>query len=90
MKSYQKETELTESEFIEVLDEIYPEVEICGMKYSAGRALLELDPVAFRCAKSDHESNEDSENPVYVCGVCGEEFKDDETAADDCCKKEEN
>ena len=40
----------------EMLDEIYGEVTICGMTYSAGAALEACDPVAFRCGLSDYES----------------------------------
>lgn len=43
------EKEWTESEYEEYLDDAYGEVTICGMKFSSGRALRELDPVAFRC-----------------------------------------
>lgn len=40
--------------YAELLDEIYGEVSICGLTYSAGYALRECDPVAFRCGLHDY------------------------------------
>ena len=37
-----------ERDFEELLGEIYGTVEICGYTFDAGRALKELDPIAFR------------------------------------------
>lgn len=39
--------------YVDMLDDIYGEVEICGNQYSAGLALKEVDPVAFRCGLHD-------------------------------------
>ena len=50
------EVELSDSEYQEILNEIYGDVTVCGMSYGAGDALEALDPVAFRCSKGDHES----------------------------------
>lgn len=55
------EVTLTEGEYIDQLDECYDEVSVCGMDYSAGRVLCEVDPVAFRCAKGEYESELQSE-----------------------------
>lgn len=77
--------DLSEEEFIDVLDDIYGDVEICGMKYSSGRALLELDPIAFRCAQGDYEGEQDSS---WQCGECLTEHND-EDEAEECCKPEE-
>ena len=49
----------TEEQFNEFLDEVHSEVEVMGMTYSASYALKELDPIAYRCAKLDYESNFD-------------------------------
>lgn len=46
------ERDITEA-FESELEEIYGEVEICGLKYSAVRALQEVDPIAYRCAFAD-------------------------------------
>lgn len=51
------EVELSDDAWEENLDDVYGEVEVCGMTYSSGRALRELDPTAFRCGKSDEESS---------------------------------
>jgi len=84
MNAYQKERELTDAEYEAVLDEIYGDVEICGMTFSSGHALRELDPTAFRCGKADHESALDEDNPLWCCGQCSEEY-DNEEDADVCC-----
>jgi hypothetical protein len=34
--------------FEDFLNEIYPPVNVCGYDYDAGRALKQLDPIAFR------------------------------------------
>jgi len=36
------------AEFTDVLNDAHDEIVICGMTFLAGRALLRLDPVAFR------------------------------------------
>jgi len=88
MKAYQKETELSASEYEDVLNELYEPVTICGMDYEQGTALKELDPVAFRCGKADYESDLDSDNPTWICGECDTEF-DSEEEAEECCNTEE-
>lgn len=50
------EVDLSESEFQDHLDEIYGTVEIMGMTYGVGNVLSGVDPVAFRCAQGDYES----------------------------------
>ena len=58
----------TDDEYEQMLDDMYGDVEICGMTYSSCRALKLLDPVAYRCSKIDYESDYDLDN-------C-EEYKD--------------
>jgi hypothetical protein len=84
MNAKEIEFEMTEEEYRDMLDELYGDVEICGMKFSSGRALQELDPVAFHRGKSDYESNEPSK---WECGDCGEVF-DEEDEANECCEPE--
>ena len=84
MNPIEIEPELDEDEVIDQLDGIYGEVEICGMKYSSGKALLELDPIAFHQSKLDLE---DGMEHKWECGNCGEQY-DTENEADDCCKME--
>ena len=47
----------SDDEYDEMLDDVYGDVEICGMTYSSSRALKLLDPVAYRCGKIDYESS---------------------------------
>ena len=51
-----------DSKFDAHIDECYEEVNICGMTYSASYALKELDPITYRCAKSEYEANFDLED----------------------------
>lgn len=50
------EVTLSDSEYEEVLDDIYGEVVVCGSTYGSGSILAGQDPVAFRCGKVDYES----------------------------------
>ena len=59
---YNFEYSCTESEYDYFLDQNYGEVNICGLTYSASSALKNLDPIAYRCSKSDYESNFDLED----------------------------
>jgi hypothetical protein len=48
-------------EYIDMLNEIYGDVIICGYTYGHGNALEAIDPVAFRCGLGDYESEIQSE-----------------------------
>ena len=52
----------SDDEYDEMLDDVYGDVEICGMNYSSSQALKLLDPIAYRCGKGDFESNYDLDN----------------------------
>lgn len=52
MEEYEEEHN-TEESYEELIDELENDVEICGMKYSPGRVLKEIDPIAFRCGMAD-------------------------------------
>jgi hypothetical protein len=76
------EIEKSEDEFEEYLTEIYGTVKICGMTFDSGRALREMDHVAFRCAMSDEPLR-------YACGECNKVYEEDEQDdAEKCCKPE--
>lgn len=81
VRPIEKEFEMTEEAYRDMLDELYGAVEICGMSFSSGRALEELDPVAFRCGKSDYESGEPSK---WECAECGDVYEEKDDAAE-CC-----
>ena len=78
------------------LDDVYGEVEICGYKYCASRALSLVDEVAYRCGKNDWldgeyqdivyslERMEDGEEEKYFgVTVRYEEVSDDEEEEED-------
>lgn len=44
-----------EGRYKEMLDDVYGEVEICGLTYDASTALFRTDPTAYRCGLSDFE-----------------------------------
>ena len=56
------EYEATESEFDEFLDDCYPTVELFGMTFYPSDVLKSCDPIAYRCSKSDYESDFDLDN----------------------------
>lgn len=74
----------TDSEFLDILNELYGTVDVCGMTMDAGRVLKEMDPVAFDCGNNDYFDG----NPRYECGECSEVFTD-EDEANECCKPED-
>lgn len=39
--------------YAEMLDEVYPVVNVAGMEYSTSTVLREVDPIAFRCGRLD-------------------------------------
>ena len=52
------EYEISESDFDEFLDDD-GSVTVCGMEFYPSDILKSCDPIAYRCAKSDYESNYD-------------------------------
>jgi hypothetical protein len=50
------EVTLSDSEYEEILNEIYGDVEVCGYTFGSGSLLVDADPTAFRCGKNDYES----------------------------------
>ena len=48
---------MTDNDFIEFINDIEPEITICGITFSPGDILKEMDPIAFRCFKSDYEAD---------------------------------
>lgn len=53
------EYKISESDFDEFLDEIEQPINVCGMQFYPSDILKNCDPIAYRCAKSDYESNYD-------------------------------
>ena len=53
------EYEISESDFDSVLDDNEQPVNVCGMTFYPSDILKSCDPIAYRCAKSDYESNID-------------------------------
>lgn len=53
------EYEVSESDFDEFLDDVEESVIIAGMTFYPSDILKSCDPVAYRCAKADYESNFD-------------------------------
>jgi hypothetical protein len=50
---------ISEEDFLDLLNESYGSVTICGYDYDAGYALKRLDPIAFRCGFVDYCSEAD-------------------------------
>ncbi len=77
MNAYLKEWE--EGEVVDFLNEVWGDVEVCGLLYPSGCALAELDPTAFRCCVADMPE-------TWVCEECGQEYGEEEEEAEECCK----
>lgn len=75
------EHEYTDDEWIEYLDEIYPEVNVCGYYYSSGYLLKLIDPIAFDIGKSDAMR--------WECSECGKVY-DEEDNAENCCPEDDD
>lgn len=70
--------ESTEDEYDSYLDGCYGDLDVCGSTFSASYALKNLDPTAYRCGKSDYDSEKDLDDvPEYV--TLTEELEDKET-----------
>ncbi|AXF53038.1 MAG: hypothetical protein [Caudoviricetes sp.] len=55
------EVSVSDSEYVDYLDEIYGDVVVCGQTFGSGGLLQDADPVAFRCGKGEYEQQLDSE-----------------------------
>ena len=82
MSQNYEEIELTDDEYEQQLNDAYGPVDICGMTFDAGRALRELDPIAFRCGLADEPQR-------WRCLGCGKIYEEEDEAAE-CCYEEED
>lgn len=55
------EVSLSDSEYVDYLNEIYGTVEVCGQTFEQGDLFKDADPIAFDCQKGDYESQLQSE-----------------------------
>lgn len=87
------EVSLSNSEYKDFLNEMYGSVTVCGQEFDQGDLLEDADPVAFRCGKSDYESQiqseleeqlnrEDSSDIEFIDGDEWELSEDDEESDD--------
>ena len=53
LNTFEPSDYLEEKQFDEFLDEIYDEVNVCGLEYYASYAFKEMDPVRYHCAYLD-------------------------------------
>ena len=56
------EYDCSESEFDEVLDDCHETYDLGGMTFYPSDILKSCDPIAYRCAKSEYESDYDLDN----------------------------
>lgn len=47
--------EVTEEQYDDHLNEIYPPVKLGNLVFDPARIIKELDPIAYRCGKADYE-----------------------------------
>lgn len=82
MNAKEIEQEITEKEYKDILDKLYPEVSIGSLTFRPGDIVEKMNPTAFRCGKLDYE---DTLGEKWQCSVCKEEFDNDEEA-EECCQ----
>lgn len=66
-----------EDMFEDMLNDCYEMVSICGYDYDQGRALRQLDPIAFRCGLLDYIDNQCSDDDLIE--IDGEYYDHDIT-----------
>jgi hypothetical protein len=60
------EHNMSESEFMDMLNDDYPPVNLSGFEYSFGYVLKEIDPIRFNVWYNDYCSElEDRDNALY-------------------------
>jgi len=58
---------MTEQEFMDMLNDNYPAVDLAGIQYSFGYILKEVDPIRFDIWYNDYVSElEDADNALYA------------------------
>ncbi len=50
------ESKLTEDAYDELLDEIYGDIDVCGVDVSASQVLYDVDPTRYNVGRSDYRS----------------------------------
>lgn len=71
-----------DTQYRDMLDDVYGTVDVCWLKYLASDLLFEVDPTAYRCWLNDFADSMDDE---WVCEKCGRTF-DSEEKADECAR----
>jgi len=78
------ENDLTNTDFEEILNDMYEDVNICGYIYSQGRILREIDEIAFNEMKNNYEDSLNRDNEQWRCLEC-EKIYDNKEEAEKCC-----
>ena len=86
MNAQPVDREITDNEYKDVLDELYPELNIGDLTFYPGNVLKEMDPTAFDIGKSEYEDELDTEE--WECSECHSIF-DSEDEAEECCEDED-
>jgi hypothetical protein len=80
--------EITEEDFIDILNDTSEDVVICGMTMQQGDILYKCDNIAFREAYNNYIDGEETERGKYKCLECFEIYQDIEDARE-CCNDED-
>ena len=71
-----------------MLGEIWGDtVMICGFEMDPVYILRVMDATAYNTGFNDWSSQEEDENPLWICGECGEDYENEEDA-EECCKED--
>ncbi len=58
----------------EMLNDCHEDSDICGHQYSPSRALLAVDPVAYRCGFNDYMDSLEESGTEFQCSDCTKPF----------------
>jgi len=81
---FTREVEPSDDRLDEILDEIYPSIEIAGSCFYASDILKEMRPNDYETVRLDYTEEE----TFYSCDECGSEY-DNEFDAECCCDIED-
>lgn len=56
---------MSDNDFIEFLNSVEDDITIFGLTFSPGDILKEMDPIAFRCMKSDYAAMVEEEAEYF-------------------------
>ena len=83
---FQREIEVDEEAYDEMLDDVYGKFEIGYAEFYASTILKECDPIAYNMGKQDYADGLDQE---WECEHCGSVYSEEDEARECCSDQDE-